>query len=83
MSRVRRYIGTKEYKLFLKNDKLTHKQAVKAMCYECMSGFDNGREDCMGKSCPLYQHYPYKGVPKPQNTQREGVKSNELTRERG
>ena len=57
---IKRFIGSKEYKMFVGGKKLTWKQSVRAMCYQCMSGYDNGKEDCMGKSCPLYQYYPYK-----------------------
>jgi hypothetical protein len=53
--------GAKEYEKFQKGDKLTRKQAMKAQCYEC-NGFEEGSEDCLGVSCPMYQFrlYPNK-----------------------
>jgi hypothetical protein len=54
--------GGKEYKKFLDGKKLTRKEAMLAHCYECMGGFEEGKQDCQGKSCPLYQFYPYQKV---------------------
>ena len=53
--------GEKEYKKFLKGDKLTRMQAMRAHCFMC-NGEGEGRADCMGTMCPVYQYFPYKGL---------------------
>ena len=57
--------GSKEYKRFKENERLTRKQAILAHCYEC-NGFDEGRSDCLGYSCALYQYHPYRKPKRPQ-----------------
>lgn len=57
---IRKLQGGKEYKKFLNGKKLTRREAMLAHCYECMGGYEEGKQDCLGKSCPLYQYYPYK-----------------------
>jgi hypothetical protein len=52
--------GGKEYKKFKDGGKLTRKQAMLAMCYDC-NGAEESREDCLGTDCPLYDYRPYKG----------------------
>jgi hypothetical protein len=52
--------GKNQYADFKKGVRLTHKQAILAKCYECMGFFEDGKQDCCGKGCPLYQFYPYK-----------------------
>ena len=56
---IRKLQGGNEYKKFLNGKKLTRKEAMLANCYECM-GYEDGKQDCLGKSCPLYQYYPYR-----------------------
>ena len=51
--------GQKEYKMFQKGAKLTRKQAMLANCFMC-NGLEESREDCQGKSCPIYPFRPYK-----------------------
>jgi len=53
--------GRGEYLNFLAGKPLTRGQAIKAKCYECMGGFEDGKIDCLGKSCPLYGLRAYKG----------------------
>jgi hypothetical protein len=57
---IRKFQGGKEYKKFLQGKSLTRKESMLAHCYECMGGYDEGKQDCQGKSCPLYSYYPYK-----------------------
>ncbi len=57
---IRRFQGGKEYKKFMQGKKLTRKEAMLAHCYECMGGYDEGKQDCLGKFCLLYRYYPYK-----------------------
>lgn len=35
-------------------------EAVRAFCYECMGGFEDGRQDCNTTQCSLYSWQPYK-----------------------
>jgi len=56
-----RAIGQKQYKKLIKGGKLTYKEAIYAKCYECCSGYVNGKVDCKVSSCPLYQHMPFRG----------------------
>jgi hypothetical protein len=59
---IRKLQGGKEYKKFMDGKKLTRKEVMLAHCYECMGGYDEGKQDCLSKSCPMYQYYPYKEV---------------------
>ena len=44
---------------------LKHKAgALKAKCYDCMSGYADGIMDCSVSSCPTYPFHPYRGYPK-------------------
>ena len=55
------YKGAVPYeKWAVKRVKLGRKDAIHAKCYECMGGYDNGKEGCMGKRCPLYPYMPYR-----------------------
>jgi hypothetical protein len=53
-------IGEVQYAKFKTGARLTRREAMRAQCYEC-NGFEEGREDCRGISCPLYQFFPYRG----------------------
>ena len=57
---IRKLQGGREYKKFLDGKRLTRKEAMLANCYQCMGGYEGGKQDCLGESCPLYQYYPYK-----------------------
>ena len=50
--------GAKEFSKFKKGDRLTRKEAIRAMCYDC-NGADESAEDCLGVSCPMYQYRLY------------------------
>lgn len=50
--------GGREYERYKKGETLSHKQAILAQCFVC-NGLEEGGEDCLGKSCPLYQFMPY------------------------
>ena len=43
------------YQKFKDGKPLTRKQAIDAQCYECNGFSTNLEDDCLGKSCPLYQ----------------------------
>ena len=63
--------GQKQYEKFKRGEPLTFKQAILAQCYIC-NGAEEGGEDCLGVSCPLYQYMPYrKGRQKKQLTQEQ------------
>jgi hypothetical protein len=51
--------GQKEWEKFKSNEKLTRKQAMLAMCYEC-NGLEESNEDCQGTMCPMYQYHPHR-----------------------
>ena len=53
--------GQTEYKKWGKGAKLTRKEAMLAMCYQC-NGEKESAVDCGGVTCPLYTYSPYKGV---------------------
>ncbi len=47
------------YEKFLKGKFLTRKQAIDAQCFECNGESRRIEDDCLGKSCPLYQWSPW------------------------
>jgi len=51
--------GQKQYEAFKAGKPLSFKGAILAQCYVC-NGEDEGGEDCLGVSCPLYQYMPYR-----------------------
>lgn len=51
--------GKKEYDRYKAGETLTRKEAILAHCYVC-NGLEEGGEDCLGKSCPLYRYMPYR-----------------------
>lgn len=51
--------GQNEYNKFKKSIKLTRKQAILAMCFEC-NGLKESSIDCKAKTCPLYQYHPHR-----------------------
>jgi len=51
--------GKKELISHLKGNRLSASQAIKAKCYECCGGFDDGKVDCELISCPLHPYMPY------------------------
>lgn len=52
--------GAAQHKKFKDGKKLTRKESMLAMCYEC-NGFEESAQDCQGISCPLYAYMPHKG----------------------
>jgi len=52
--------GKKEYIRHLKGEALTMKQAILGECYSCTAGYFDGKRDCEGVDCPLYQYMPYR-----------------------
>lgn len=55
--------GGKELKKYLMGEKLTQRQMILAMCYECSNGYLDGKVDCRLKNCPLYPTMPYREMP--------------------
>jgi hypothetical protein len=55
--------GQKEYLKFKEGSRLTRKEAMLIMCYEC-NGEEEGGIDCRSQSCPMYQFMPFKGKKK-------------------
>ena len=51
--------GYKELRRYEDGLKLSHNQAIKAKCNECMGGFIDGRIDCGISECPLYPFMKY------------------------
>ena len=45
---------------FMKGERLTRNQAIKAKCYDCTCGYQDGRVDCEIYDCPLHPYMPYK-----------------------
>lgn len=52
--------GQAEWEKLREGKKLTRKQAVNALCYEC-NGFEKANHDCGAVKCPVYAYSPYKG----------------------
>lgn len=52
--------GRKELIKHLKGGKITRKQAMDAMCFQCMGYFSEGRQDCKTPECPMFNFRPYK-----------------------
>lgn len=59
-ARSGRFIGRNEMIYYLSGKKLPKWKAVKAKCYECMSGYPDGKMDCRIPDCPLYPFMPYR-----------------------
>lgn len=52
--------GQSELKKSLAGKALTRAQATRALCYDCMGGYTDGRYTCGVKDCPLYPWMPYR-----------------------
>ena len=44
---------------YLSGEKLTPMQTIRAKCYECMGGFQDGKVDCGIDTCPNYPYMPF------------------------
>jgi hypothetical protein len=55
---MKNYVGNRLYSEWKKGRKLSPKQAILAHCAECMGFYDDGKQDCLGHTCPLYNHRP-------------------------
>ena len=58
--------GQKKWEMFREGKKLTYRQAIYAMCYEC-NGMEESNHNCMEDEkehglikCPLYQDRPHR-----------------------
>lgn len=56
--------GTKELIKHLNGERLTQRQAIRAKCYDCMSGYTDGKYSCGIPDCPLYLFMPYRSTDK-------------------
>ncbi len=52
--------GNIELQRHLEGRKLGLPQMVKAKCFECMGGYEDGKIDCKITQCPLYLRMPYR-----------------------
>ena len=59
--------GKAELNKHLMGIKLTRGQAILAMCYDCLGGYDDGKYSCKVSHCPLYIYMPYSGNVPPEN----------------
>ena len=51
--------GRKELLKHLSSERITLRQAVITKCYDCMSFYGDGRNDCNSPDCSLYPFMPY------------------------
>ena len=51
--------GKAELISYLRGNRLSASQSIKAMCYSCNGGYDDGKDDCGVASCPLHPMMPY------------------------
>ena len=51
--------GKQELLNHLSGEKLSYKQAIQAMCYQCTGFYIGGKEPCSVKTCPLFPFMPY------------------------
>lgn len=54
--------GKTESLRHLVGERLTHKQAIYAKCYDCMGYFIDGRVDCQLFECSLYPFMVYRNT---------------------
>ena len=52
--------GKNELIKHLTGKRLTRGQAILAKCYDCMGGFNDGKQDCEITECSLYPFMPYR-----------------------
>jgi hypothetical protein len=52
--------GKGELTKHLKGERLTHKQAIQAKCYNCMGYYADGKYSCGMPDCSLYPFMPYR-----------------------
>jgi hypothetical protein len=45
---------------YLEGAKITPLRAIKAKCYECTSGYEDGKVDCGVPDCPSHPFMPYR-----------------------
>ena len=67
--------GKSEYLRFLKGDRISMGQAVKAKCFDCCAYYEDGKYDCEIKGCPLYPWMPYRTEKGPKKEMTEAQKS--------
>ena len=54
--------GRAEMFKHLNGERLSRGQALKAVCYDCMGWFSDGKMDCGIPTCAAFPFRPYKGV---------------------
>jgi len=52
--------GRDEYLKYLRGEKITRKEAMLAMCFQCSAFYQDGKIDCGSTLCPLYNFMPYR-----------------------
>lgn len=75
--------GRSEYLKYLRGEKLTQREAIKAFCYDCMGYYDDGAQDCMSDICPLRPFMPYVTVELKQKRHMSEEALDRLSRARG
>jgi hypothetical protein len=53
--------GRSELIGYLEGKPMTNLKRIRAKCYDCMSYYSDGKEDCKNSDCPLYSVMPYRG----------------------
>ena len=74
--------GKKEFIKILAGDFPTRKEALLAMCYECMGNYSDGVTDCQCYLCPLYPYMPYGSYIKPKSNRKGNMEALKLARSR-
>jgi hypothetical protein len=59
---IRKSQGGKEYKKLLDGKPLTRKEAMLTHCYQCLGGYKEVKQNCLGKTCLMHRYYPYGGL---------------------
>ncbi len=57
-----RAVGVADLERYRSGARLTPGQMIKAKCAECMCQYEDGKEDCGIRDCPLYPAMPYRSV---------------------
>ena len=71
--------GKNELIKHYRGKRITMSEAIKAKCYDCCGGYDDGASDCEVVDCPLHPYAPYSAnkAPKKLLTEETKVKMRE------
>lgn len=62
-----RFQGKRELMRHMEGKRLTRALAMKAKCFECTGGYQDGAADCGIPDCPLHPYMPFLGRGCPEN----------------